>query len=75
MFPIFPKLLFQFLLLSQARGGSFILRIEDTDRSRFVPGATENLENILDWIGVKPDESPSKDRGHFNEYLSNPKVN
>ena len=53
------------LNLNKANGGKFILRIEDTDRSRFVPGATENLENILDWSGVEPDESPTKDRGHF----------
>ncbi len=37
-------------------GGSYILRIEDTDRNRFVPGALENLIHILDEMGVHHDE-------------------
>lgn len=35
-----------------------MLRIEDTDQERFVPGAAKELERILSWVGVNPDESP-----------------
>jgi glutamyl-tRNA synthetase len=36
----------------------FILRIEDTDRNRFVPGATEGIMEILNWFGLSWDEGP-----------------
>lgn len=32
-------------------GGSFILRLEDTDQSRLVPGAAESIEDMLEWAG------------------------
>uniref|UniRef100_A0A8D2E2G1 Nondiscriminating glutamyl-tRNA synthetase EARS2, mitochondrial n=1 Tax=Sciurus vulgaris TaxID=55149 RepID=A0A8D2E2G1_SCIVU len=40
--------------------GSFILRLEDTDQSRLVPGAAENIEDMLEWAGIPPDESPRR---------------
>ena len=43
-------------LIAKKNGGNFILRIEDTDRERFVEGATENLLKYLAWAGFKPDE-------------------
>lgn len=39
-------------------GGKFILRIEDTDQARTVPGATEAIIEALRWLGVSPDEGP-----------------
>src|SRR6478736_2506486 len=36
----------------------FILRIEDTDRNRFYPGATEGIIEILRWFGLNWDEGP-----------------
>ena len=39
-------------------GGKMILRIEDTDRTRFVPNAQENLIKMLEWAGIHPDEGP-----------------
>ncbi len=45
-------------LVARRSGGSFILRIEDTDRARLVPGAAEQLEQMLHWAGLQPDESP-----------------
>jgi glutamyl-tRNA synthetase len=39
-------------------GGKFLLRIEDTDQNRFVPGAEEYIKDALDWLGISPDESP-----------------
>jgi glutamyl-tRNA synthetase len=43
-------------LFARKHGGTFILRIEDTDRTRFVEGATENLIRSLASCGVVPDE-------------------
>lgn len=45
-------------LIARQRGGQFILRIEDTDQKRFVPGAEEVIVRSLDWLGMTPDESP-----------------
>src|SRR5574343_1071586 len=45
-------------LFAKKHGGDFILRIEDTDQSRFVPGAEEYILNTLAWCGLTPDESP-----------------
>lgn len=49
--------LFDYLLARQT-GGQFILRFEDTDRKRFVPGSEEEIVRSLDWLGITPDESP-----------------
>jgi len=49
--------LFDFLLARQS-GGQFVLRIEDTDRKRFVPGAEEELVAGLRWLGISWDEGP-----------------
>jgi glutamyl-tRNA synthetase len=46
-------------LLARRTGGSFILRVEDTDQSRLVPGSAAQLERMLRWVGMPPDESPS----------------
>lgn len=45
-------------LLARRTGGAFILRIEDTDRKRFVPGAEEELIEGLRWLGIEYDEGP-----------------
>lgn len=45
-------------LFAKKNGGRFILRIEDTDRTRFVPGAMENLVETLRWSGLEFDEGP-----------------
>lgn len=44
-------------LFAKKHNGDFILRIEDTDQTRFVPGAEEYIFNCLQWIGLEPDES------------------
>lgn len=49
--------LFNYLFAKQ-NGGDFIVRIEDTDQTRFVPGAEEYIFNTLKWCGLEPDESP-----------------
>lgn len=43
-------------LYAKKNGGQFILRIEDTDRTRFVDGAIENLIDSLKWAGIDYDE-------------------
>ncbi len=45
-------------LFAKHNGGEFVLRIEDTDQSRFVAGAEEYIFECLDWCGLIPDESP-----------------
>jgi len=48
-------------LFARQQGGVFVLRIEDTDRSRYVEGAVENLLKTLKWVGLEFDEGPGKD--------------
>ncbi|HNR68499.1 MAG TPA: glutamate--tRNA ligase [bacterium] len=59
--------LYNFLFARQHQG-TFILRIEDTDRTRFVEGATENMIRVLDWAGLMPDEGPQQG-GPFGPYF------
>jgi glutamyl-tRNA synthetase len=54
-------------LFAKQRGGDFILRIEDTDSSRFVPGAEEYIREAFDWLGLPFDESPAKG-GNYAPY-------
>jgi glutamyl-tRNA synthetase len=43
-------------LFARRHGGRFLLRIEDTDRSRLVPGAEDYINQALAWLGIEPDE-------------------
>lgn len=45
-------------LFAKNNGGDFIVRIEDTDQSRYVPGAEQYIFDCLKWAGLEPDESP-----------------
>ena len=45
-------------LFARKHGGDFILRIEDTDQTRFVEGAELYIFECLKWCGMEPDESP-----------------
>lgn len=44
--------------------GKFLIRIEDTDRNRFVEGAEEVIFHAIDWFGLPENESPRKDGQH-----------
>ncbi|MGC9362703.1 MAG: glutamate--tRNA ligase, partial [Candidatus Syntrophosphaera sp.] len=55
-------------LFARSAGGKFILRIEDTDRSRFVEGAIENLIDSLQKLGLDFDEGPGVG-GDFGPYV------
>jgi len=46
-------------LFAKHHGGDFLLRIEDTDQTRFVPGAEEYIIESLKWVGIKIDEGVS----------------
>lgn len=54
-------------LFAKAHGGEFILRIEDTDSGRFVPGAEEYIIEALEWLGIKFDEGVSYG-GNYGPY-------
>lgn len=55
-------------LLAKKYDGDFILRIEDTDQKRFVPESLEATYEILDFLGLHPDESPKKP-GKYGPYV------
>lgn len=54
-------------LFAKHNSGDFILRIEDTDTQRYVPGSEEYIMEALEWIGMVPDESP-KHGGPYAPY-------
>ncbi|RYG02941.1 MAG: glutamate--tRNA ligase, partial [Chitinophagaceae bacterium] len=54
-------------LFARHHGGDFILRIEDTDQSRFVEGAEQYIKDCLNWCGLNPDEGPDQG-GPFKPY-------
>lgn len=60
-------------LLRQKYGGSFVLRIEDTDRNRYVEGATEEIMRALKWVGLDWDEGPDKG-GPFGPYVQSERL-
>lgn len=51
-------------LFAKTNGGDFILRIEDTDRERYVEGAVEKIYSTLKKAGIEHDEGPDKDGGY-----------
>ena len=55
-------------LYAKKTGGKFILRIEDTDQTRYIEGAVENLLNTLKSIGLEYDEGPEKG-GDYGPYF------
>jgi glutamyl-tRNA synthetase len=55
-------------LFAKHNQGKFVLRIEDTDQSRYVDGAVENLISTLKWCDLNYDEGPDKD-GKFGPYF------
>ena len=66
--------LFNYLFAKQ-QGGTFVLRIEDTDQTRFVSGAEQYIIDCLAWCGISPDEGPHA-AGSFGPYRqSERKVN
>lgn len=59
-------------LFAKKNHGKFILRIEDTDQTRLVEGALENLLKTLNWAEISYDEGPMMDgteKGEFGPYI------
>jgi glutamyl-tRNA synthetase len=50
--------------LARQRGGQFVLRIEDTDRGRYVANSEQQIFNTLRWLGLDWDEGPDKGGPH-----------
>ncbi|HSP88112.1 MAG TPA: glutamate--tRNA ligase [Ignavibacteriaceae bacterium] len=60
-------------LFAKRNNGKFILRIEDTDRARYVEGAVENLISTLKWADLNFDEGPGNEGG-FSPYLQSERL-
>lgn len=60
-------------LFARKNNGKFILRIEDTDRNRYVEGAVENLIAALKWAGLEYDEGPDIG-GPFGPYMQSQRL-
>ncbi len=54
-------------LFARKTGGTFVLRIEDTDQKRYVPGAEEEIISSLEWLGIPPQEGPAQG-GKYGPY-------
>ena len=50
-------------LFAKKHGGDFLLRIEDTDLNRYVPGAEDYIVDALNWLNIPYDEGPGKEGG------------
>lgn len=51
-------------LFAKKHGGDFLLRIEDTDQNRYVPGAEQYIIDALNWCGIPYSEGPGKEGNH-----------
>ncbi|RLN66735.1 hypothetical protein BBJ29_000049 [Phytophthora kernoviae] len=60
-------------LFAKSSGGQFILRIEDTDKTRQVDGSLEALVNSLKWCGVNEDEGPNVG-GPYGPYIQSQRL-
>ncbi len=60
-------------LFAKRNNGQFILRIEDTDRNRYVEGAVENLITSLKWCGLNFDEGPDTG-GNYGPYMQSQRL-
>jgi len=60
-------------LFARNQNGKFILRIEDTDRNRYVEGAIQNLISMLNWLGLNFDEGPGKN-GKVGPYMQSQRL-
>ena len=55
-------------LFAKKHNGTFLIRVEDTDQTRFVPGAQEYIMDALAWCGIMPTEGPGLG-GSFGPYV------
>lgn len=60
-------------LFARQHGGKFILRIEDTDQKRLVPGSAQKIYEALNWYGLDPDEGPQQG-GEYGPYVQSQRL-
>ncbi len=60
-------------LFAKQNDGKFILRLEDTDQDRLIPGAAELMEHTLQWGLIQPDESPLQG-GNYGPYTQSQRL-
>ena len=60
-------------LFARSLNGKFIVRIEDTDQGRLVPGALDSILSALDWLGLDWDEGPNKG-GDYGPYVQSERI-
>ena len=60
-------------LFAKHNNGTFIIRIEDTDQERFVPGAQEYIMESLQWCGIMPTEGPGIG-GEYGPYVQSERM-
>ena len=60
-------------LFAQKHNGTFILRIEDTDKSREIAGSIKHIQDSLDWLGIKWEYGPDKP-GPFGSCLQSDRL-
>lgn len=61
-------------LFTKSHNGTFIIRIEDTDQTRLVKGATEKLIKDLEWVGLAADESPLTPHAQHGPYIQSQRL-
>lgn len=61
-------------LYARHTDGTFILRLEDTDRERFVPDAVDHLMDSLSWLGLVPDEDPGNPNPAYGPYVQSERL-
>ena len=62
-------------LFAKKHQGTFVLRIEDTDQTRFVPGAEDYIIEALKWCGISPDEGIGFGDGEYGPYRQSERRN
>lgn len=60
-------------LFARRNGGKFIVRVEDTDQERLVPGAVDSILDGLDWLGIDWDEGP-RVAGPYGPYFQSERL-
>lgn len=58
---------------ARSQGGSFLLRVEDTDQERYHDEALQDLYDTFDWLGIEWDEGPNKG-GDYGPYVQSERV-
>jgi glutamyl-tRNA synthetase len=61
-------------LLARKNQGSFVLRIEDTDKAREVEGSIEHIQDSLKWLGLDWDEGPGAKGDSYGPYLQSDRL-